>query len=108
MGYAVTNIGAQKLMFHLSLGPISNAVDIEIARMCVRRTIRCLEVNPPLIGLFRPGGSIIKDSDNFDKNDGMSDADRRKWKTARENPMGERSVKSIMEQILGPRLSDDW
>ena len=98
MGYAVTNIGAQKLMWHLAMGELSSAIDIEIARLCVRRTIRCIEVNPPLIGLYRPGGWNRKDSDNIDKEDSPGQGRHR---SPRENPMGERSVKTLMENIYG-------
>lgn len=101
MGYAVTNIGAQKLLYYLSLGEITRAVDIEIARLCVGRSLRCLEVNPPLIGLYRPAGSVRKISDNIEKED--DNEAKQKWRSARENPMGERSVKSMMERIYGKR-----
>jgi hypothetical protein len=102
MGYAVSNIGAQKLMFHLGLGKIKEPIDCEISRLCIDRAIRCLEVNPPLIGLYRPQGPISKDSDNTDK--APDEEISTNLRSSRQNPMGERSVKTMMEGILAKRV----
>ena len=91
MGYALTNLGAQRLLHRLGLGQIREALDIEIEMACQQKALECLEVNPPLIGLFRPDGPIRKISD-VDPDDGGS--------ISKENPMGERSVKNMMEEIL--------
>jgi len=92
MGYAVTNLGAQRLLHRMSLGQMTEPLDIEIETACVEEGLECLEVNPPLIGVFRPYGPILKVSDVDPDLDGGG--------IMKENPMGERSVKNLLETIL--------
>jgi hypothetical protein len=73
---------------------VSEAVDIAIEMGCVRGNIRCLEINPPLIGVYNPGGPARKESDispNMNPN----------AVSKKENPMGERSVKNMLDELLG-------
>jgi hypothetical protein len=88
MGYALTHEGAQRLLYKYSVKQMSGPIDIEIMVGCEGRSIRCLEVNPALIGVFREAGPSKKLSD-IDTSG--SDA----W-VPRDNPMGDRSAKSLL------------
>lgn len=95
MGYALTLLGAQKLMYRYSLEFLGSPMDVEIMTACTERTLRCLAVNPPLIGVYREVGPGRKVSD-IDVNEGEHGAD---------NPMGPRSVKALMKSLYGQRHS---
>jgi len=90
MGYALTLLGAQKLMYRYSLGFLGSPLDIEIMIACTERTLRCLEVNPALIGVYRePGSATLK----------VSDIDTGQGRHPGENPMGPQSVKALMRSL---------
>lgn len=99
MGYAVTLQGAQRLLYKFSLERMSGPIDIEIMIACAERSLQCLAVNPTLIGVYRAPGPSRKYSDievSMDPN-ALQDG---------ENPMGPRSVKSLLRDIFGspPRV----
>ena len=87
-------------MYLFSLTRVSEADDIAIEMGCVRGNIRCLQVNqvnPPLIGVYNPGGPARKESDispNMNPN----------AVSKKENPIGERSVKNMLDELLGSAL----
>jgi hypothetical protein len=97
MGYAVTSLGAQRLLYRTSVVGIESPVDYEISKACIKKEIRCLEVNPPLFGQYHHGGPAGKVSDNEDDSEYNPNISRGKV-----NPMGRKSVKSMLESILGP------
>jgi len=90
MGYALTLLGAQKLMYRYSLSFLGNPLDIEIMIACKERTLRCLEVNPALIGVYREPGSASSKASDIDMGQGQNTG---------ENPMGPRSVKALMRSL---------
>jgi len=85
MGYGVTLEGAQRLLYHFSLDRLGGPLDVEIMVACDNRSLRCLEVNPALIGVYRAPGPWGKVSDIMASTDphAIHDGD---------NPMGPRSV----------------
>jgi hypothetical protein len=80
-------------LYQFSLKGVTDAVDIAIEVGCVSGRIRCLEVNPPLIGVFNPGGPARKGSD-------ISPNVRPNAVSRKENPMGERSAKNMLDELL--------
>jgi len=64
-GYAVSFRGAQKLLYHLSLQPYFEAVDLSISRLCgdISKNFRCVSIFPQLINSHRAKGSMDKDTD---------------------------------------------
>jgi len=64
-GYAVSYQGAQKLLYHLSLQPYFEAVDLSIQRMCgdTSYNFTCISIFPQLFNSHRAAGSMEKDSD---------------------------------------------
>jgi len=93
MGYAVTQKGAQRMLYKFGLSKLGQPIDIEIMVACQVGELRCLEVNPSLIGVYRPGGKSAKVSDILAQAE--PDAE-----IPRQNPMGERSVKSLLRTLL--------
>jgi hypothetical protein len=89
-GYAVTREGAARLMYHIGVTKVSNAVDLDVMWLCYHRRLRCLEVSPALIGLYIGPGPASKISDN-------NPAD---WVPESENPIGSQSVKAMMKHRL--------
>jgi hypothetical protein len=96
LAYAVTSLGAQRLLYRFSVLGIDEAIDAEISRACISRQLRCLEVNPPLFGQFHEQGPARKFSDNS-KNQ-IYDP---KVSRGKVNSMGDKSVKALLENILG-------
>ena len=92
-GYAVTREGAARLLYQIGVDVVSAEVDLEIMWHCEDKELRSLEVNPALIAEYRAAGPFSKVSDINDY-DGTS--------TEVENPIGSRSVKSLMHQRLHP------
>jgi hypothetical protein len=88
MGYALTHEGAQRLLYKYSVKQMSGPIDIEIMVGCEGKSIRCLEVNPALIGVFREAGPSKKLSD-------IDTSGSDTW-LPRDNPMGDRSAKSLL------------
>ena len=91
-GYAVTRQGAARLLYQIGVEEIDAAVDLEVLWHCHWGQLRCLEVNPALIGKYRPRGPGWKMSDNEFKED----------VTEVENPLGSQSVKAMMKHMLWP------
>lgn len=71
---------------------MSGAIDVEIMVGCEGRTLRCLEVNPAMIGVFREAGPSKKLSD-------IDTSGSDTW-LPRNNPMGDRSAKSLLGDIF--------
>lgn len=94
MGYGITQEGAQRLLYKFGLERMAGPLDIEIMVACGDRTIRCLEINPALIGVYREPGPAGKVSDIQE----MADANAYH---GGDNPMGQRSVKSMLRQKFG-------
>lgn len=94
MGYAVTHQGAQRLLYKFSVERMAGPIDIEIMFACAERSLRCLAVNPTLIGVYRAPGPSRKVSDINVLTDPNAVQDG-------ENPMGLRSVKSLLRDMFG-------
>ncbi|RYP03719.1 hypothetical protein DL764_004951 [Monosporascus ibericus] len=75
LGYAVSQRGAQKLLYEVGLKDVSDAFDILMRFFCNggkgRKPHRCLTVQPSLFHHFRPAGSIAFESDIGDHGDGF-------------------------------------
>lgn len=93
MGYALTHKGAQRLLYRLGLSQLTAPLDVEFANACGEGVIECLEINPPLIGVYREVGPRSKESD-IKPREGMYD------KTF--NRMGDKSAKSNFKFKFGP------
>jgi hypothetical protein len=96
MGYALTHEGAKRLLYKYSVKQMGGPIDIEIMLGCEGRTIQCLEVNPALIGLFREAGPRMKWSD-------IDNTTPEEW-MPRDNPMGDRSAKSLLGDFFDGRV----
>jgi len=96
LAYAVTSLGAQRLLYRMSVVGFDEAIDAEISRECISRRLRCLEVNPPLFGQFHEQGPARKFSDNSENK--VYDP---KVSRGKVNSMGDKSVKALLENILG-------
>src|ERR1700684_3493636 len=95
MGYGLTLLGAKKLLHRFNIESLKGPLDIEMMVACDEQTLRCLEVNPALIGVYRAAGPASKNSDiDIAKPDSQS-------KEA--NPMGPRSVRALMKTSIGRR-----
>jgi hypothetical protein len=70
---------------------MSGPIDVQIMIGCEERSIRCLEVNPALIGWFREEGPSKKWTD-------IDESEDREWDEwmPRDNLMGDRSAKSLL------------
>ena len=95
LGYAVTQEGAQRLLYKYSLERMAGPLDVELMVGCASGTIRCLAVNPNLVGVYRAPGPLLKVSDI----DVPSDS--KNVQHSGENPMGERSVQSLLRKMFG-------
>ncbi|KAI1614529.1 hypothetical protein EDD36DRAFT_230957 [Exophiala viscosa] len=64
-GYAVSQQGARKILYHMSMVPFNNAIDWGYAELCKdkRYNFNCVSVFPQLIGVSRPTGNSSKWSD---------------------------------------------
>lgn len=64
-GYGVSFQGAQKLLYHLSMQPYFEAIDLTISRLCGDPAFNftCISVFPQLFHTHRAAGSIEKDTD---------------------------------------------
>src|SRR5271170_1520899 len=56
MGYGLTLRGAEKLLHRFTVESLGSPLDIEIMIACDEQTLRCLEVNPALVGVYRAAG----------------------------------------------------
>jgi hypothetical protein len=63
MGYAVTRHGAARLLYNFGVDHLDAPIDIEIGAACSSGILRCLEVNPALVGVYRAEGTGTKNSD---------------------------------------------
>ncbi|PIG79029.1 hypothetical protein AARAC_003592 [Aspergillus arachidicola] len=74
LGYAITYLGAQKLLSALSLTPEGAGAqfDVAISRYCQRGWLRCLAPFPSLIGVWKAAGPKSRDSD-IHNDDGWSE-----------------------------------
>jgi hypothetical protein len=88
--------GRPALLYRLSVVGIQEAIDSEISKACISRQLRCLEVNPPLFGQFHERGPARKFSDNAENK--VYDP---KVSRGKVNSMGDKSVKALLENILG-------
>ena len=88
-GYAVTREGAARLMYLIGVNNVIAPVDIQVMWLCHWRRLRCLEVNPALIGLYVAPGPVSKISDNNPN-----------WVPESKNPIGSLSAKALMNYWL--------
>jgi hypothetical protein len=63
MGYGLTLLGAKKLLHRFNVESLKGPLDIEMMLACDEQTLRCLEVNPALIDLYRAARPASKNSD---------------------------------------------
>ncbi|KAF7629511.1 hypothetical protein AFLA_013225 [Aspergillus flavus NRRL3357] len=65
LGYAITYLGAQKLLSALSLTPKGDGApfDVAIGRSCQNGWLRCIAPFPSLIGLWKAAGPKARESD---------------------------------------------
>jgi len=96
MAYGITQKGAEKLLYRTSQVSLNDAVDWVIAIACHEGTLTCLEVNPPLMGLYRAGGQNYRNSDIKQDPNGQNSM----GEGEAEIPMGDRSVKKILSEVL--------
>lgn len=96
MGYAVTLEGAQRLLYKFSLERLGGPVDVEIMVACDDRSLRCLEVNPALIGVFRSRGPWAKVSDIMENSDPNAIHDE-------DNPIGRHSIQRKIREKWGQK-----
>ncbi|KPI45562.1 uncharacterized protein AB675_350 [Cyphellophora attinorum] len=63
--YAISQRGARKLLYRMSLQPFNNPVDWGMNYACADRTfgLNCVATYPTIIGLYRPAGNWSKHSD---------------------------------------------
>jgi hypothetical protein len=99
MGYGLTLLGAEKLLHRFNVESLKGPLDIEMMVACDERTLRCLEVNPALIGVYRAAGPASKNSDIAKSGDGQ---------TGEDNPMGPRSVRALMKSSFGRIKTEGW
>ncbi|KAI9738288.1 MAG: hypothetical protein M1834_008786 [Cirrosporium novae-zelandiae] len=73
--YALSFQGAQKLLYHLSVKPFSNAVDLGLLDMCNddSRDFKCISVFPQIIGDHKAAGPTDRDSDIGQAAEGQRD-----------------------------------
>ena len=73
--YALSYRGAQKLLYHLSMRPFNNPIDLGMRQMCQdeSRGFKCVGVFPQVIDSHRPAGPIDKDSDIATRPDQVRD-----------------------------------
>ena len=64
-GYAVSQQGARKILYHMSMMPYNSPVDWGFADLCkdMRYNFTCVSVFPQLIGVSRPTANTSKWSD---------------------------------------------
>lgn len=63
--YALTNRGAQKILYYLSMSLYSSPVDLGLRDMCSKkeRGFKCISVFPQLVDSHRSAGNDSRDSD---------------------------------------------
>ena len=79
--YAISSGGARKALYHMSMQPYNNPVDLGYGVLCGRNTFTCIAAEPSIIGVHRPRGRSSKNSDIEDVDDTLEDAhsDRVVW-----------------------------
>jgi hypothetical protein len=95
MGYAVTRHGAARLLYNFGVDHLDAPIDIEIGAACSSGVLRCLEVNPALVGVYRAEGTGKKNSDIAVLPDSAEEI------MPTENFMGEPSVRAMAGSIFG-------
>jgi hypothetical protein len=61
--YAVSFIGAQKLVSAMSIEPFNQGFDQGLGRLCSSGILRCTHIFPPIFGAHAPAGSANRESD---------------------------------------------
>ena len=64
-GYIISLKGAEKVLYHMSMLPFDNPVDIGMGLMCMfkKSNFTCISPFPTLIGISKPAGSTSRWSD---------------------------------------------
>ena len=62
-GYAVSQRGARKLIYHLGLIPFNDAVDQGMGLLCKYNFLKCIAPFPALVGVSKPPGDTERWSD---------------------------------------------
>jgi hypothetical protein len=61
--YAVSFIGAQKLLNAMSIEPFNQGFDQGLGRLCSTGILRCTHIFPPIFGAHAPAGGANRESD---------------------------------------------
>jgi hypothetical protein len=63
--WAISLAGAEKILYHLSMSPFNDAIDMGVSKMCFAKTlnINCIAPFPTIIGVTKPAGSLERGSD---------------------------------------------
>ena len=72
--YAISYDGARKALYHMSMQPYDNPVDLGYGDLCGGNAFTCIGPEPPIIGVHRPKGKSSKNSDIEDLDDTLEDA----------------------------------
>ncbi|KAK9374026.1 uncharacterized protein V1513DRAFT_401520 [Lipomyces chichibuensis] len=101
MGYAITRIGAQRLLLNLSYLGLRGPVDNDMAWTLQDGKIRGYTVTPPLFAAWRVGGQ--KDSDNYtpDPNEAMA-------KNGNRAGLSQNLKSSARLAMVGQLAMDNW
>ena len=62
-GYAISQRGARKLIYHLGLIPFNDAVDQGMGLLCKYKFLKCIAPFPALVGVSKPPGDTDRWSD---------------------------------------------
>ncbi|KAE8349227.1 hypothetical protein BDV28DRAFT_152083 [Aspergillus coremiiformis] len=115
LGYAVTYLGAQKLLSALSLTPegVGAQFDVAMSRYCQNGWLKCIAPFPSLMGIWRPAGPKSRGSD-IHSDDGWIEKETpvgtvySAMFNARRMLTGETTVHAVVENAspseLNPRL----
>ena len=91
--YAVTLEGAKKLQARYSLEWLASPLDVELMIGCSGGQLRCLDVYPNLVGVYRAPGMSARKGSDIDPN---SDPNAQH---PGENPMGEWGVQNQLRKM---------
>ncbi|KAJ9497739.1 hypothetical protein LTR99_007372 [Exophiala xenobiotica] len=63
--WAISLAGAEKILYHLSMSPFSEPVDLGVGDMCKDRllNITCIAPFPNIVGVSKPAGGVDRGSD---------------------------------------------
>lgn len=84
LGYALSQRGAQRMLWAMSVSQLRGFIDWELADFCQGKSgmdIKCITIEPALISTHRAAGAMTKDSDNVFP-DQLSSQIRQKGTTA--------------------------